>query len=158
MARPVEREAMVRSYAVPRDIRSFAVVKSRLDGAQRFDPQIARSMACVSLVPHPPTRPRLVLWMAWMSAPRSSSTSTTLRADPITARCSEEPPMRSTLLMLRAENVSDHRVLEFGCSRATARIDKHSDRHAAILCIRVNVGGQVITRPAAAVTIIPAVR
>jgi hypothetical protein len=64
----------------------------------------------------------------------------------------------STLLLRRTENVSDHSVLKFACSGPAARIDKNSDRKTSTTCIRGDIGREVVTRSAATVTVIPAVR
>jgi hypothetical protein len=58
----------------------------------------------------------------------------------------------------RAEDVSDNCALKVGRSRATAGIDENSDGNAANTCLRVDIGGKVVTWPAAAVTVIRAVR
>jgi hypothetical protein len=41
---------------------------------------------------HPPPDPLLVLWIAWIFAPRSGNRATTRRAEPMTARWSGVPP------------------------------------------------------------------
>jgi hypothetical protein len=61
------------------------------------------------------------------------------------------------LLTRRAEKLSDYRVLKVSCSRATARVDEDSDRNAATICIWVDIGGEVVARPAATVTVVPAI-
>jgi hypothetical protein len=57
-----------------------------------------------------------------------------------------------------AEQPCDHPVLNLSCPRTGARIDEQGDSDSATLCVRVDLGGEVVARPATAVTVVPTVQ